>query len=52
MVTIEVYQSLSNSDLYEHRCMDNIKKLYKNAGKCDYQHQYKGIIEAATVSTT
>ena len=28
-----------------------IKKLYKNAGKCDDKHQYKAVIEAAMVST-
>ena len=51
MVTIGVYQSLSNSTMYEHRCLENIKKLYKSAGKCHYQHQYKAIIEASIVST-
>ena len=52
MVNIVVDQSLSNSSLYEHRCLKNIKKLYKSARKCDDQHQYKAIIEAAMVSTT
>ena len=33
MVAIEVDQSLSNSALYEHKCMENTKKLYKTAGK-------------------
>ena len=28
-----------------------IKKLYKTAGKCDDQQQYKDIIEAEMVST-
>ena len=35
----------------EHRCLENIKKLYKTAGKCDDQQQHKAIIEAAMVST-
>ena len=35
MVTIGVDQSLSNSAMYEHICMENIKKLYKYAVKCD-----------------
>ena len=29
IVIIGMNQSLSNSDLYEHRCLKNIKKLYK-----------------------
>ena len=33
MATIGVDQSLSNSEIYEHRCLENIKKLYKYAGK-------------------
>ena len=35
MVTIGVDQSLSNSAVYEHRCLENIKKLYKSVGECD-----------------
>ena len=44
MVVIEVYQSLSNSDFYEPRFLENIKNLYKTAGKCEYQQQYKAMI--------
>ena len=51
MVCIGVGQSLSNSALYEHICLEKVKKLYKSAGKCDDQHQSKSIIEAAMVST-
>ena len=51
MVAIGVEQSLSNSDLYEHRCLGKTKKVYKTAGKCEDQQKYKGIIEAALVST-
>ena len=51
MVIIGVYQSLSNNAFYIHRCLENIKKLYKLAGKCDYKHHYKANIEDATVST-
>ena len=29
----------------------NINKLYTYAGKCDYQHHYKAIIEFSIVST-
>ena len=44
MVTIGVEKSLSNSAIYEHRCLENIKKLYKSDRKCDNQKQYKAII--------
>ena len=52
MVTIGLDQLLSKSDLYENRCLENIKKLYKSVGKCDDQQHYKAIIEASIVSTT
>ena len=51
MVTIGIDKSLSNSSMYEHICLENIKKIYKTAGKCDNQQRYKSIIEAAMVST-
>ena len=38
--------------MYEHRFMENIKKSYKSAGKCDDQQQYKAIIVSSMVSTT
>ena len=50
--TIGIDPSLRNNALYEHKCIENIKKLYKQAGKCDDQQQFKDIIEAAMVSTT
>ena len=37
-------QLLSNGYLYEHICLENIKKLYKSAGKFYYQPQYKEIL--------
>ena len=49
--TIGIDQSLSNNALYEHKCLENIKKLYKHAGKCDYQQQFKDFIEAVMVYT-
>ena len=52
MVTILIDQQLSNSDLYKHIYMENIKKLYKYSGKYDDQHQYKAIIESPIVSNT
>ena len=38
--------------MYEHRYLKNTKKLYKSSGKCDYEQNYKAIIEAAMVTTT
>ena len=49
--TIGIYQSLSNNAIYEHKCLENTKTLYKQAGKCDYQGKFKDILEAAIVST-
>ena len=37
--------------MYEHKCLENIKKIYKQSGKCDDQQQFKDILEAAMVST-
>ena len=50
--TIGIDPSLSNNTIYEHKCLENIKKLYKQAGKCDDQQQFKDILEADMVSTT
>ena len=33
--TIGIDPSLSNNAIYEHKCLENIKKLYKQAGKYD-----------------
>ena len=51
MDTIGVDQSVSNSALYEHRCLWNIKRIYKYSDKRDYHQQYKPILEAEKVST-
>ena len=51
MVIIGVDKSLSNSAMYEHWCLKNIKKLYKYTVKCDDQQQYKSVIGASMVST-
>ena len=37
--------------MYEHHCLENIKKLCKNSGKHDDQQQYKATIGALMVST-
>ena len=39
MVTIGVYQSLTNIALYKHKCLDNIKKSLKYSGKYDESNQ-------------
>ena len=44
-------QSFINNALYEQRCLENIKNVYKHAGKSDKQKKYKDIIEAALVLT-
>ena len=51
MVSIRVDKSLSNSALYKHRCLLNINKLYTPTGKCEYQCQYKAMIESEIVPT-
>ena len=45
MVNIVMDQSLSNSAIYKHRCLENIMKLYTSDGKYDNQQQYKAIID-------
>ena len=49
---IGIDQSLSKNALFEHKCLQNINKLYKHAGKCDDQQQFEDILEDAMVSTT
>ena len=51
MVTIGIDQLLSNFAMYKHRCLVNIKKLYTYAGKCEYQLQFKAILEESMVFT-
>ena len=49
--TIDIDQSSSARSYFEHRCMNNIKKIYQHAGKCDDQQNLKDIIDAAILST-
>ena len=44
-------KSVSNKTLYEHKFLENIKKSYKKAGKCNDKQKFKDILEAAMVST-
>ena len=48
---IGIHLSLSNNAIYEHKCLENIKILYKQAGKYDNQQQFKYILEPDMVST-
>ena len=50
--TIGIDPSLINNTIYEHKCLENMKKLYKQAGKCKHKQKFKDIIEAAMVYTT
>ena len=49
--TIGIHPYLSNNAIYEHKCLENIKNVYKQAGKCDCQQQFNGILESDMVST-
>ena len=51
METIDIDRSSFTRSYFEHRCMDNIKKIYEHAGKCDDQKNLKDIIDAAILST-
>ena len=51
MKTIGIDQSSFARSSFEHRCMNNIKKIYQHAGKCDDQQNLKNIIDAAILST-
>ena len=52
MKTIGIDQSSFTKSSFEHRCMNNIKKIYQPAGKCDDQQNLKDILEAAILFTT
>ena len=49
--TIGIGQSLCTRSYFEQKCMNNIKKIYKHAGKCDDQQNLKDIIDVDMVST-
>ena len=48
--TIGIYQSLCKRSSFEHKCLNNIKKIYQHEGKRDNQKNFKGILDAAMVS--
>ena len=49
--TIGIDQSVSNNDICEHKCLENIKTLYKHDCKCHDQKQFKYILEGAMFYT-
>ena len=51
MKTIGIDKSLCNRSSFEHKCLDNIKKIYHYAGKCDKQQNPKDILDASMLST-
>ena len=51
MKTIGIDQSSIARSSFEHRCMNNTKKIYQHAGNCYYQQNLKDIIDAAILST-
>ena len=51
MKNIGIDQSSFARSYFEHRCMNNIKKIYQHAGKCDDQQNLKDIIDSAILYT-
>ena len=51
MKTIGIDQSLCNRSYFEHKCMNNIKKIYQHEGNFDDQQNLNYILDAAMVST-
>ena len=49
--SIGMEQSSFTRSSFEHICMNNIKKIYQHAGKCDDQQNLKDILDAAIIST-
>ena len=47
MKTIGIDQYWFARSSFEHRCMNNIKKINEHAGKCDDQQNLKDVIGAA-----
>ena len=51
MKTIGIDQSSFTRSSFEHIYMNNIKKIYQHVGKCNYQQNFKYILEAAILYT-
>ena len=52
MKTISIDKTSFTRFSFEHICMNNIKKIYQHAGKCDAQQNLNNIIDAVILSTT
>ena len=50
MKTIFIDQSLFKFASFEHKCLNNIKKIYQHADKCDDQQNLKDILYAAGIT--
>ena len=50
MKNIGIDQSLCNRSYFEHNVLNNIRKIYQHAGKCDDQKNLRDILDAAMVS--
>ena len=46
-----VHTSSFTRSSFEHRCMNNIKKIYQHASKCDDKQNLKDSIDADILST-
>ena len=51
MKNIDIDQSSFTRSYFEHRCMNNLKKINQHADKCDDQQNIKDIIDAAILYT-
>ena len=51
MINIGIEQSLCNRFSFEHKFINNIKKIYQHAGKCDNQQNLRDILFVAMVLT-
>ena len=51
MKTIGIDQSVYNRASFEHKCLNNIKRIYQHAGKCDDQQKCRDVLYSAMVYT-
>ena len=51
MKIIVIDQSLCYRYYFEHKCLNNIKKIYQHAVKCDDQQNLKDILDDDMVLT-
>ena len=49
MKTIGIEQSLCNTYYFDHKCLNNIRKIYQHTGKCNDQQNLKDIIDDSIV---